>query len=562
MKINVLLVWVLIANCHTTGDPGQFSVMIFFFFLFFAFGSASTTLLLSELTGIVKNFEISPNKVSTHLLDFYTEYESCSNLSLLKSFKLVAAKHIKESGKCPRTLLFESLSEVITELCVDALNSPTSDTKKLLKKIFVIARETTFIKSNEFNYQLTSETVALMLKCLKAFEPISKNTRIILQQFAKFCIDDESQELVYDLLLDNLGDSTSLFPLIKFDVFMKNTKLYDEFMETIYNLWISEKRVQIPTQFLIWTLLNGPDSSVSTGLLIKISSSDKIFGSFIESKPAEIGSFFRKLIKFDKFEDFIISYKENEQVLTDMKKLKEQFETLQYIFDTNILIANRIEAEEFLYELETNSKALEIFYSIDLEFVEKIVKELNNKIFGIISKFELVQLSYRKTLFMKIILNILNFIPLKPFAIDVDYEPVLDFFIQQGKDENVNEIHYWYLKNIIKFPFIKLNKTVLNKIWNFSTAEEQQNFWLVCNTAILVKTKEPSVVLEYFKLFHELYEENQQEFTHFINILIHSAIVELDPKTVRLLVDFFTKQKLFNKSVSMLLENLLTISEI
>lgn len=479
--------------------------------------------------------------------------------SMILSFHAFSIKTSKLSKNALNKIFLQFLSELIIESCDKAVEEAQcgrltdTDREKMNDKILAAVNELKYIQDISMEIDFLEPMMISILEALNYFQPISEFTRRIIPKISFYCVSEISLPLLFNLILENIKKAGSKLPLLKINPAIKSHISYDSFNFQFLLLHIYSDLE--PTPFFRWNIINGPDTTSSTEILINLSKSDD-FVPFLKKRPAEIVPVFRKFVKTQKLDILIEILSSNPDfsgILREVEGLKESYEIFEILKEIDLDQSSLETLEHYDFVLGKGDEVFSTFFRLGNIFSEEIFIELNRKIFKIIEEFDEISCSNRKRLLIRIILNLLKCLPVQKFenSTFIDYEPLVDFIISQGDEYIASNDGPKMLKRLFCLPYSKITEPLLIKLWKFYFdlfPKHEAEIWTSSLVTIMSRQLPDNPSINLIKIVHGMHKHFGLEFNELISLILFYSINHEEVAYSREIIHYCKEFRLLNKT--------------
>lgn len=477
--------------------------------------------------------------------------------SMLLPFLDFSKKNSNLSKNARYKIFFQAISELIVDECDNAVEEAKygdyndSEWEKLENKIFAVANELKHIKDVSMEIDFLESMMISILEALKYFQPVSDFTRQIIPKISFYCVTDLSLSILFDLILQNMKTASSKLPLLKINPEILSTTSYDAFCYH-FLLWDIDHCL-LPTQFLIWNIINGPDTLFSTQILIKLAKEGPL-GPYLLKKSADVLPVFRKLVKAQQLNELLEILNSDPdyfEILKEVHNLQEGYEIFETVKVVDLESASNETLEYYNTILGKGDEVYRAFYKFENSFNEELVLELNDKIFKFASEFDDISCDERKRLLIRTVLNLLKCLPSKRFEniTFIDYEPLIDFFISQGSGVMESMDDHNTFKRIFCLPYSKLTEPLLFKVWKFHFDHyptHESETWATTLATLMLRQPPDNPSVKLIKIVHRLYESFGLDFSEMISLILFNSLNHEEIAYSREIIRYCKERKLLN----------------
>lgn len=486
--------------------------------------------------------------------------------SILVSFLTFSKKSSNVSKNARNKIFLQALSELMIDACDNAVEKDKygelcdSEKEQLDNKILAASNELKHVKDVSMEKDFLEPMMISILEALKYFQPVSDFTRVIIPKISFYCVNEISLSLLFDLILGNMKTAGSRLPLIKVNPEIKSMASYDSFMNQ-FLLWNLDP-VLIPTQILLWNIINGPDTFVSTEILITLTKQDD-FVPYLLKRPAEVLPVFRKFAKVqqqDVLLEILNSNPKCSDILKEVEMCQEGYEIFQTVQEIDFEQSLNETLERYNFILEKSDQVFSAFHDFENIFTEEIFIELNRKLFKSVFEFDGISCPERKRLIIRVILNLLKCLPEQNFEnlALIDYEPLINFLISQDvidmKSIDYDKIVF---KRLLCLPYSKITESLLFKIWKFHFDQyPTHEAEISTTTLIMIMLRQPpdNASIKLIKIVHKIYEKFVLDFSELISLILFYSINNEEIAYSREIIYYCKERKLLNKTQISLLD--------
>lgn len=479
--------------------------------------------------------------------------------SMLLSFLAFSKKTYNLSKNARYKIFLQALSESMVDECDNAVEEAKdgdfsdSEREKLDNKISAVANELKHIKDVSMEIDFLESMMISILEALKYFQPVSDFTRRIIPKISFYCVTDLSLSILFDLILENMKTAGSKLPLLKINPEIISTTAYDTFFYH-FVLWDIDHSL-VPTQFLLWNIINGPDTFVSTQILITLAN-EGLLGPYLLKKSTDVLPVFRKFVKAQKQNELLEILNSDPdyfEILKEVNILQEGYEIFETVKFIDLENASNETLENYNTILGKGDEVYRAFYKFENIFNEGLVLELNDKIFKFASDFDGISCDERKRLLIRTVLNLLKCLPSQRFEhiTFIDYEPLIDFFIAQGPGVMESMDEHKMFKRLFCLPYSKLTEPLLFKVWKFHFDHyptHEAETWATTLATIMLRQPPDNPSVKLIKIVHRLYESFGLDFSELISLILFYSMNHEEVAYSREIIHYCKERKLFNRT--------------
>ena len=541
-------------------------------FLSVSFANCSDTEIKNLLVNSAESLEFECEKASVAiLLETYSKYNGRTEKSMILSYLNGGKKWRKLSSSAEKKQFLKALSEIVIDTCDNGVEEAEhgifseQDRDKLFRMIMTVSDELKHIKdfqNDQTVLDLLDPMMISILGALSHFQPISETSHFVIPKISPFCVSAESLDLLFRLVLGNMNVANTKLPLLKINSKIKSKFAYESFTITCFTILRTHPEL-VPTQFLLWNIINGPDNSISTDILLKLAKND-VLVPYLLKKPTEIFLVFKKIVKEYKLDSFLslFSSVSDSAVLKEVECLRKGYEIYETVKNMNLSETSLEILNNYLNVLEKGSEYFKSYYRIENIFEYNFVIELNKKIFKTIEDFKEIGCLDRKRILKDILFYVIKCFPTVNFHgfPAIDYEPFIDFLSSQGFDQSKPTKNFSFLPRILCLPYAKITETFLVKFFNFyferfPSHEKEISYGVL--TAIMIRESPDNYGIDNISVVHKFYQSFQFEFSEIISILIIASIERAEFIYFKNILKYAEEHKLIDKNTQLILKKLI-----